>query len=163
CRRPHRTPGTHSGARPGRRLERHGLRLRARPRGGAVRSGVRRGGLRRRRHRVGELHRRVAASAQVRGPGPGGAGGCGPRRAAGVSAGSDERPGEQQDATPEPGGERVTPGGSPALLVSALRVSALRPVLVAIFAVTFAFVGMEATYALLGERLYGLGPAGLGM
>ncbi|WP_131815463.1 MFS transporter [Thermostaphylospora chromogena] len=80
-----------------------------------------------------------------------------------VSAGSDERPGEQQDATPEPGGERVTPGGSPALLVSALRVSALRPVLVAIFAVTFAFVGMEATYALLGERLYGLGPAGLGM
>ena len=60
-------------------------------------------------------------------------------------------------------GGRVAPGGSPALLVSALRVPLLRPVLVAIFAAMFAFTGMEATYALLGERLYGLGPAGLGL
>lgn len=52
---------------------------------------------------------------------------------------------------------------SPALLMSALRLPALRPVLVAIFAAMFAFVGMEATYALVGSRLYDIGPAGLGL
>ena len=45
----------------------------------------------------------------------------------------------------------------------ALRQPALRPLLAATFTATFAFVGMEATYALLGSRLYGLGPAGLGL
>ncbi|HEX6076556.1 MAG TPA: MFS transporter [Micromonosporaceae bacterium] len=48
-------------------------------------------------------------------------------------------------------------------LGQALRQPALRPLLAATFTATFAFVGMEATYALLGSRLYGLGPAGLGL
>lgn len=52
---------------------------------------------------------------------------------------------------------------SPALLLTALRVPAMRPVLIAIFAGVLAFAGMEATYALLGSRLYGIGPAGLGL
>jgi DHA1 family tetracycline resistance protein-like MFS transporter len=50
-----------------------------------------------------------------------------------------------------------------ATLGRAARRPALRPLLVATFITTFAFVGMEATYALLGARLYGLGPAGLGL
>jgi DHA1 family tetracycline resistance protein-like MFS transporter len=50
-----------------------------------------------------------------------------------------------------------------ATLGRALRQPALRPLLAATFTATFAFVGMEATYALLGSRLYGLGPAGLGL
>ncbi|MEV5413206.1 MFS transporter [Thermopolyspora sp. NPDC052614] len=70
-------------------------------------------------------------------------------------------------ATPAaPGHDAPTPtrrGSSPALLATALRVRALRPVLIAIFAAMFAFAGMETTYALLGGRLYGLGPAGLGL
>jgi MFS family permease len=39
----------------------------------------------------------------------------------------------------------------------------LRPVLLAMFAVTFAFVGMETTFALLARDRFGLGPAGLGV
>jgi DHA1 family tetracycline resistance protein-like MFS transporter len=39
----------------------------------------------------------------------------------------------------------------------------LRPLLISMFAVTFAFVGMETTFALLARDRYGLGPAGLGM
>jgi DHA1 family tetracycline resistance protein-like MFS transporter len=50
-----------------------------------------------------------------------------------------------------------------ATLGRAARQPTLRPLLAATFAATFAFVGMEATYALLGARLYGLGPAGLGL
>jgi len=50
-----------------------------------------------------------------------------------------------------------------ATLGRAVRRPALRPLLAATFLATFAFVGMEATYALLGARLYGLGPAGLGL
>ncbi len=50
-----------------------------------------------------------------------------------------------------------------ATLGRAARQPALRPLLAATFLATFAFVGMEATYALLGARLYGLGPAGLGL
>ncbi len=50
-----------------------------------------------------------------------------------------------------------------ATLGRAARQPALRPLLGATFLATFAFVGMEATYALLGARLYGLGPAGLGL
>jgi len=60
-------------------------------------------------------------------------------------------------------GESAPRNASPAVLVAALRIPSMRPVLVAIFAGTFAFTGMEATYALLGERLYDLGPAGLGV
>jgi MFS family permease len=48
-------------------------------------------------------------------------------------------------------------------LGSALRRPALRRVLGAIFAVTVAFVGMEATFALLGARRFDLGPRGLGL
>ncbi|GGM82243.1 tetracycline resistance MFS efflux pump [Thermopolyspora flexuosa] len=65
--------------------------------------------------------------------------------------------------TAEQDGGRAPRNASPAVLVTALRVSSMRPVLIAIFAGTFAFTGMEATYALLGERLYDLGPAGLGI
>jgi MFS family permease len=39
----------------------------------------------------------------------------------------------------------------------------LRPLLVAMFSVTFAFVGMETTFALLARDHFGLGPAGLGV
>ena len=50
-----------------------------------------------------------------------------------------------------------------ATLVRAIRLRALRPLLGAVFAATFAFAGMEATYALLGSRQHGLGPSGLGL
>ncbi|GAA2381351.1 MFS transporter [Dactylosporangium salmoneum] len=50
-----------------------------------------------------------------------------------------------------------------ATLVQAVRLRALRPLLGAVFAATFAFAGMEATYALLGARQHGLGPSGLGL
>jgi DHA1 family tetracycline resistance protein-like MFS transporter len=39
----------------------------------------------------------------------------------------------------------------------------LRPLLLSMFAVTFAFVGMETTFALLARDRFGLGPAGLGV
>jgi DHA1 family tetracycline resistance protein-like MFS transporter len=39
----------------------------------------------------------------------------------------------------------------------------LRPLLLAMFSVTFAFVGIETTFALLAKDRYGLGPAGLGV
>jgi MFS family permease len=39
----------------------------------------------------------------------------------------------------------------------------LRPLLLAMFSVTFAFVGMETTFALLARDRFGLGPAGLGV
>ncbi len=45
----------------------------------------------------------------------------------------------------------------------ALRQPGLRPLLAVVFCATMAFAAMEATYALLGARLYGLGPAGLGL
>jgi DHA1 family tetracycline resistance protein-like MFS transporter len=48
-------------------------------------------------------------------------------------------------------------------LARALRVRGLPPLLLAYFAATVAFAGMEGTYALLGARLYGLGPARLGL
>jgi DHA1 family tetracycline resistance protein-like MFS transporter len=48
-------------------------------------------------------------------------------------------------------------------LRAALGRPTLRPVLLAIFAVTFAFAGMETTFALLGAARFGLGPAGLGV
>ena len=48
-------------------------------------------------------------------------------------------------------------------LVTALRYRALRLVLGAIFAATLAFVGMEATFALLGAARFDLGPRGLGL
>lgn len=50
-----------------------------------------------------------------------------------------------------------------ATLVQAVRLRALRPLLGAVFTATFAFAGMEATYALLGARRHGLGPSGLGL
>ncbi|WP_238008498.1 MFS transporter [Dactylosporangium sp. AC04546] len=57
---------------------------------------------------------------------------------------------------------RRTPGAHAALAV-ALRLPALRPVVAAIFVSMCAFAAMEATYALLGARRYGLGPVGLGL
>ena len=48
-------------------------------------------------------------------------------------------------------------------LRTALRRRSLRPTLLAMFAVTFAFAGMETTFALLGARRFGLTPAGLGL
>lgn len=53
--------------------------------------------------------------------------------------------------------------GRLASLWSALQGSALRPILFAIFATTFAFAGMETTFAYLGAARFGLGPAGLGV
>jgi MFS family permease len=53
--------------------------------------------------------------------------------------------------------------GRLASLWSALHGSALRPILFAIFATTFAFAGMETTFAYLGAARFGLGPAGLGV
>jgi DHA1 family tetracycline resistance protein-like MFS transporter len=38
----------------------------------------------------------------------------------------------------------------------------MRPLILAIFASTFAFASMETTFALLGQERFGLGPAGLG-
>ncbi|HEX6873569.1 MAG TPA: MFS transporter [Micromonosporaceae bacterium] len=71
---------------------------------------------------------------------------------------------------------RTTPAGAPtdnasvrswstrlATLGSALHRRQLRPVLIALFAVTFAFTGMETTFALLGSDRYGIGAAGLGV
>lgn len=54
-------------------------------------------------------------------------------------------------------------GSSLTTLARAARRPALRPVLGAVFATTLAFTSMEATYALLGSRQYGLGPARLGL
>lgn len=48
-------------------------------------------------------------------------------------------------------------------LRAALRRRSLRPILLAMFAVTFAFASMETTFALLGARRFGLTPAGLGV
>jgi DHA1 family tetracycline resistance protein-like MFS transporter len=45
----------------------------------------------------------------------------------------------------------------------ALRRPSLRPILIAMFAVTFAFASMETTFALLGAQRFGLTPAGLGV
>ncbi len=47
-------------------------------------------------------------------------------------------------------------------LRDSLRRRSLRPILLAVFAVTFAFAGMETTFALLGAQRFGLTPAGLG-
>jgi DHA1 family tetracycline resistance protein-like MFS transporter len=48
-------------------------------------------------------------------------------------------------------------------LTAALAQRRLRPLLLAMFAITFAFAGMETTFALLGAARFGLGPAGLGL
>jgi DHA1 family tetracycline resistance protein-like MFS transporter len=71
---------------------------------------------------------------------------------------SDER-GDQAEAP------AASPGrtGRLASLRFALRRTSLRPVLIAIFATTFAFAGMETTFAYLGATRFGLGPAGLGL
>ena len=45
----------------------------------------------------------------------------------------------------------------------ALRRPSLRPILIAMFAITFAFASMETTFALLGAQRFGLTPAGLGV
>jgi MFS family permease len=47
-------------------------------------------------------------------------------------------------------------------LAAALHLRSLRPILLSGFAATFAFAGMETTFALLGREKYGLGPAGFG-
>ncbi|GGM48571.1 MFS transporter [Dactylosporangium sucinum] len=67
------------------------------------------------------------------------------------------RPGPN-DAVPP----RRTPGAHTAL-AHAIRLPTLRPVVAAVFVSMCAFAAMEATYALLGARRYGLGPAGLGL
>jgi DHA1 family tetracycline resistance protein-like MFS transporter len=53
--------------------------------------------------------------------------------------------------------------GRLATLWAAMRGSALRPILFAIFATTFACAGMETTFAYLGAARFDLGPAGLGV
>ncbi len=58
------------------------------------------------------------------------------------------------------GGRSLNPLGP---IGVALRQPGLRPLLAVVFCATMAFAAMEATYALLGARLYGLGPAGLGL
>lgn len=47
-------------------------------------------------------------------------------------------------------------------LGTAFKNAGIRPLLIATFAVTFAFVGMETTYALLGAARFSLTPRGLG-
>jgi DHA1 family tetracycline resistance protein-like MFS transporter len=60
--------------------------------------------------------------------------------------------------------QRIRRSANPlAPAAAALRLPGLRPLLAVVFAATVAFAGMEATYALLGAELYGLGPAGLGL
>jgi DHA1 family tetracycline resistance protein-like MFS transporter len=59
-------------------------------------------------------------------------------------------------------GLRTGPRGRLTLLARALRLRSLRPVLLAGFAATLAFAGMETTFALLGARRFGFGPAGFG-
>jgi MFS family permease len=59
-------------------------------------------------------------------------------------------------------GLRTAPRKRLALLGDALRLGTLRPVLLASFAATLAFAGMETTFALLGARRFGFGPAGFG-
>jgi DHA1 family tetracycline resistance protein-like MFS transporter len=64
----------------------------------------------------------------------------------------------------EPGAAAPRRTANPlAPLTTALRMPGLATLLAVVFVATVAFAGMEATYALLGERLYGLGPAGLGL
>src|SRR5262245_9436607 len=53
--------------------------------------------------------------------------------------------------------------GRLAVLKAGLVRPELRPLLLSTFAVTFAFVGMETTFALLARDRFGLGPAGLGV
>jgi DHA1 family tetracycline resistance protein-like MFS transporter len=53
--------------------------------------------------------------------------------------------------------------GRLAVLKAGLARPELRPLLLSTFAVTFAFVGMETTFALLARDRFGLGPAGLGV
>jgi len=65
-----------------------------------------------------------------------------------------------EEADPPPPEEAE---GRLASLWSALQGSALRPILFGIFATTFAFAGMETTFAYLGAARFGLGPAGLGV
>jgi len=48
-------------------------------------------------------------------------------------------------------------------LTAALAQRRMRPLLLAMFGVTFAFASMETTFALLGAARFGLGPAGLGV
>ena len=73
------------------------------------------------------------------------------------------RTGAGSDALGTP--ERV--GRAPLARLQTLRVAlhrrSLRPILIAVFAVTFAFASMETTFALLGARRFGLTPAGLGV
>jgi DHA1 family tetracycline resistance protein-like MFS transporter len=59
-------------------------------------------------------------------------------------------------------GLRTAPRRRLETLGHALRLRSLRPVLFAGFAATFAFAGMETTFALLGARRFGLGAAGFG-
>jgi MFS family permease len=53
--------------------------------------------------------------------------------------------------------------GRLAVLRAGLSRPELRPLLLSTFAVTFAFVGMETTFALLARDRFALGPAGLGV
>ncbi|MEU0559307.1 MFS transporter [Dactylosporangium sp. NPDC006015] len=63
-------------------------------------------------------------------------------------------------------GDAVPPRRAPGahtVLAHAMRLPTLRPVVAAVFVSMCAFAAMEATYALLGARRYGLGPVGLGL
>ena len=61
------------------------------------------------------------------------------------------------------GPRRSAPLRRIATLRAGLSRPTLRPVLLALFGVTFAFVGMETTFALLARSRFNLGPAGLGI
>ena len=65
------------------------------------------------------------------------------------------------------GGTGAEVGRAPLARLESLRAAlhrrSLRPIVIAMFAVTFAFASMETTFALLGARRYGLTPAGLGV
>jgi DHA1 family tetracycline resistance protein-like MFS transporter len=84
---------------------------------------------------------------------PRGAAGAFPRDASGALPGD----GAEVGAMPLRSANPLAP------LAKALRMPGLATLLAIVFVATMAFAGMEATYALLGERLYGLGPAGLGL
>jgi DHA1 family tetracycline resistance protein-like MFS transporter len=96
--------------------------------------------------------------------GPGSSAASGPGTSASGPVASGRAPGPRTSgaALLALHGLRTAPRKRLALLGEALRLKSLRPVLVASFAATLAFAGMETTFALLGAQRFGFGPAGFG-
>jgi DHA1 family tetracycline resistance protein-like MFS transporter len=93
-------------------------------------------------------------------PGTGRTKGAGHKRATATSA---ARPRRYVDAAALAlRGLRTAPFRRLILLGEALRLRSLRPILISGFAATFAFAGMETTFALLGSERFHLGAAGFG-